>query len=297
MKFTLAQITSFIAVAENLHFGRAAEELNMTQPPLSRQIQKLEKSIGVHLFERNNRTVTLTPAGEAFLSEAYSLVAAANRAPRMAQNIAKGASGQIVIGCTAVSTFSALGSLITAIADETPGIRVEIVELVTAEQIKALDEGRIDVGLGRVARLTESVESIVIQSEGLVLAVPVGHEFAKRDSVSTQEIVGQALLMHDPVKARYFYDLVVRYINVGANEVVHSPSQILTIINLVAAGRGIAVVSESASQLKLGGVIYLPLDGIPDDIVELHAMWSPNSRNPAVNTVIALINSGTRALP
>src|SRR5699024_12628289 len=75
MKFTLAQITSFIAVAENLHFGQAAEELNMTHPPLSRQIQKLEKSIGVQLFERNNRNVTLTPAGESFLAEAYGLVA------------------------------------------------------------------------------------------------------------------------------------------------------------------------------------------------------------------------------
>ena len=289
MKFTLAQITSFIAVAENLHFGQAAEELNMTQPPLSRQIQKLEKSIGVQLFERNNRNVTLTPAGETFLAEAYGLVASVNRAPRRAQKVAEGSWGQITIGCTAVSSFGVLGDLLSRIADSLPGVSVEISEMVTAEEVKALGDGLIDIGLGRPDRVPATVETALVQSERLVAAVPIDHAFAHRDSLRSSEISGQNLIMHSPTKARYFYDLTVRYIDVGSNEITHSLSQILTIVNLVAAGRGIAVVSESAAHLRLDGVVYVPLVDVPDGAVELHAIWNPDSRNPALRKVIELV--------
>ncbi|QUL78786.1 LysR family transcriptional regulator [Brevibacterium sp. SMBL_HHYL_HB1] len=289
MKFTLAQITSFIAVAENLHFGQAAEELNMTQPPLSRQIQKLEKSIGVQLFERNNRNVTLTPAGETFLAEAYGLVASVNRAPRRAQKVAEGSWGQITIGCTAVSSFGVLGDLLSRIADRLPGVSVEISEMVTAEEVKALGDGLIDIGLGRPDRVPATVETALVQSERLVAAVPIDHAFAHRDSLRSSEISGQNLIMHSPTKARYFYDLTVRYIDVGSNEITHSLSQILTIVNLVAAGRGIAVVSESAAHLRLDGVVYVPLVDVPDGAVELHAIWNPDSRNPALRKVIELV--------
>lgn len=289
MKYTLAQITSFIAVAENLHFGRAAEELNMTQPPLSRQIQKLEKSIGVQLFERNNRNVELTPAGEAFLAEAYGLLASIDRAPRRAQKIAEGSWGQITIGCTAVSTFSVLGNLVNRIAEQLPGVSVEISEMVTSEEVRALTDGLIDIGLGRPDRVPDTVETTLMQSERLVVAVPKGHHFAGRGSIRSSEISDQTLLMHSPSKARYFYDLTVRYIEVGANEIAHSLSQILTIINLVAAGHGIAIVSESASNLGVSGVSYVPLSDVPDNVVELHAIWNPESRNPALRNVIELI--------
>lgn len=289
MKFTLAQITSFIAVAENLHFGQAAEELNMTQPPLSRQIQKLEKSIGVQLFERNNRNVTLTPAGESFLAEAYGLVASVDRAPRRAQKVAEGAWGQITIGCTAVSSFGVLGDLLSRIADRLPGVSVEISEMVTAEEVKALGDGLIDIGLGRPDRVPATVETALVQSERLVAAVPIDHAFAHRDSLRSSEISGQNLIMHSPTKARYFYDLTVRYIDVGSNEITHSLSQILTIVNLVAAGRGIAIVSESAAHLRLDGVVYVPLSDVPDGAVELHAIWNPDSRNPALRKVIELV--------
>src|ERR671920_3121 len=106
MAFTLEQLRGFLAVAEELHFGRAAARLNMTQPPLSRQIQKLEKALGVELMERDNRRVTLTAAGAAFLAEARRLVVAADRAPVTAQRIAAGRAGMVRIGFTAASGFS-----------------------------------------------------------------------------------------------------------------------------------------------------------------------------------------------
>src|SRR6185312_15315780 len=123
--FTLDQARSFIAVAEELHFGRAADRLSMTQPPLSRQIQKLERAIGVELLERTNRKVVLTAAGEAFLREARKLVVSADRAPLTARNIAAGRSGVLRIGFTAASGFSLLGPLLAQIAEVIPDVDVD----------------------------------------------------------------------------------------------------------------------------------------------------------------------------
>jgi DNA-binding transcriptional LysR family regulator len=123
--FTFDQLTGFIAVAEELHFGRAAERLNMTQPPLSRQIQKLEKSVGTELFERDNRKVQLTAAGSAFLEEARRLLALAERAPLTARRIASGRSGLLRIGFTAASGFSILGPLLEEISAILPDVDVD----------------------------------------------------------------------------------------------------------------------------------------------------------------------------
>ena len=147
--FTLDQARSFIAVAEELHFGRAAVRLNMTQPPLSRQIQKLEKTVGVELLERDNRRVALTAAGRAFLVEARKLVVAADRAPLLARRIAAGRSGVLRIGFTAASGFSLLGPLLSEIERVLPDVDVDLQELVTGEQLQALENGDLDLGLAR----------------------------------------------------------------------------------------------------------------------------------------------------
>jgi Transcriptional regulator len=147
--FTLDQARSFVAVAEELHFGRAAERLNMTQPPLSRQIQKLERSVGVELLDRDNRRVALTAAGHAFLIDAKRLVVAAERAPDNARRIAAGQLGEIRIGFTAASGFSLLGPLLAEISERMPKVHLDLSELVTQEQVNALLDGDLDMGLAR----------------------------------------------------------------------------------------------------------------------------------------------------
>src|SRR5699024_7241503 len=133
------------------------------------------------------------------------------------------------------SSFGVLGDLLSRIADRLPGVSVEISGTVTAEEVKALGDGLIDIGLGRPDRVPATVETALVQSERLVAAVPLDHASAHRGSPRSSEIAGQNLIMHAPTKARYFYDLTVRYIDVGCNEITHSLSQILTIVNLVAA--------------------------------------------------------------
>ncbi|MFL4475749.1 LysR family transcriptional regulator [Paeniglutamicibacter sp. MACA_103] len=294
--FTLDQARSFVAVAEELHFGRAAERLNMTQPPLSRQIQKLERSVGVELLERDNRKVSLTAAGEAFLIDARRLVVSAERAPLNARRIASGQFGELRIGFTAASGFSLLGPLLSEISTHLPNVHLELFEMVTGEQVAALADGDIDLGLARPPFDEKVLESQLLFSESLCIAVPTGHrlDLLPREIV-VEDLAGEALIMHSPTKARYFYDLVVRQIDIEHQNVVHSVSQVLTMITLVAAGRGIAFVPESAKLLGVEGVSYLRLDDIAEDAVELHAIWNRDARNPAMAKLAQIVRGSLQA--
>ncbi|MFF2031590.1 LysR family transcriptional regulator [Arthrobacter sp. NPDC058192] len=285
--FTFDQLAGFIAVAEELHFGRAAERLNMTQPPLSRQIQKLEKSVGAELLERDNRRVQLTHAGRAFLEEARRLLALAERAPATARRIASGRSGVLRIGFTAASGFSILGPLLEEISAALPDVDIDLQELVTGEQIQALMTGELDLGLARPPFDGEIFDSRLLYREAMVVAVPAGHPLTRlgRD-LENADLKDEPLIMHSPLQARYFYDLVVRTLPVQHGNVVHTVSQILTMVSLVAARRGVAFVPRSATALGIDGVEYLQLGGDRGEPVELHAIWSRNVENPALGRLL-----------
>jgi DNA-binding transcriptional LysR family regulator len=145
----LTYARSFIAVAEEMHFGRAAARLNLTQSPLSRQVQMLEQSLGVSLLERTTRAVRLTPAGRTFLKEAYRLIEAAESAETLTRRIAKGEAGLVRLGFTAASAYQALPRLVTRIRAALPGVDLVLEEMVTAELIAALETQRLDLGLLR----------------------------------------------------------------------------------------------------------------------------------------------------
>ena len=288
--YSLDQLRGFVAVAEELHFGRAAERLNMTQPPLSRQIQKLERAIQVQLFERDNRRVTLTSAGEAFLVEARKLLALADSAPDLARRISAGAAGTIRIGFTAASTYGLLGALLNEIGTHLPEIDVELTEMVTREQIPALVKGEIDIGLARPPFDEELFDSRLLYREPMVAALPAGHPLGRLGrAITGEDLRNENLIMHSPTQARYFYDLVVRTLPVTNTNFVHTVSQILTMVLLVAAGRGIALVPQSASVLGIDGVEYARVEGFGEDPVELYAIWRRDARNPAIQRVMDLI--------
>ncbi len=286
--FTFDQLAGFIAVAEELHFGRAAERLSMTQPPLSRQIQKLEKSVGTELLERDNRKVQLTPAGEAFLEEAKRLMALATRAPITARRIATGRSGILRIGFTAASGFSILGPLLEEMAEIIPDVDIDLQELVTGEQIQGLLTGGLDLGLARPPFDRETFDSHLLYRESMMLAVPEGHRLTQLSRpVEDTDINEEPLIMHSPTKATYFYDLVVKMIPIQHANVIHTVSQVLTMVSLVAARRGVAFVPHSATLLAIKGVEFLPVAGMEtEQPVELHAIWKRRVDNPALRRLL-----------
>lgn len=285
--FTFEQLRGFVAVSEELHFGRAAARLNMTQPPLSRQIQKLERSVGVRLLERDKRRVALTAAGEAFLDEARRLLALADTAPALARRISQGSVGTIRIGFTAASTYGTLTRILDTISASLPEVSIDLYEMVTREQVDALDHGELDLGLARPPFDPEAYASHPIARENLVLAVPEDHRLSQAtEPVSADDLAREPIIMHSPTKARYFYDLVVRHLQVPHQNVTHTVSQILTMLWLVAGRRGLAFVPESAQHLHIDGVRFLPLAGLPPEPVELHLLWRRDARNPVLGHVI-----------
>jgi DNA-binding transcriptional LysR family regulator len=291
--FTLDQLRCFVAVAEELHFGRAAERLQMTQPPLSRQIQKLERSLQVVLLDRDHRNVELTAAGRAFLGESRELLSAAERAPVAARAIASGQEGVVRIGFTAAAGFGILGELLASISDAMPKLTLELSEMVTRQQAAALLEGSIDVGLARPPFDAEAFDSHLLLAEDLVLAVPAGHPLAAlRGEITDEDLRGVPLIMHSPQSARYFYDLIVRMLSIDHASVVHTVGQVTTMIALVRAGRGVAFVPASARLLGVGGVEYLDLGRRAQGTVQLHAMWHRGNANPALRRVLELVDRG-----
>ena len=285
--FTFDQLRAFVAVAEELHFGRAADRLNMTQPPLSRQIQKLERAVGVRLLERDNRKVELTTAGQTFLAEARRILALASGALEQAQRIQAGSAGTVRIGFTATSAFGVLTSLLTLVSEAYPDIHLDLFEMVTREQVSKLIDGELDLGLARPPFDQTAFASRLLHREDLLLAVPSGHRLAQLDRpVRADDLADEPLIMYSPAEARYFYDLVVRLFPVSSEHVVHTVSQVVTMLWLVAAGRGIAFVPASSSRLAMTGVTLRSIEGLPAQPVVLHLLWGRDARNPALHAVL-----------
>ncbi|MBL8925146.1 MAG: LysR family transcriptional regulator [Pseudonocardia sp.] len=290
MDFTLEQLRGFVAVADELHFGRAAARLRMTQPPLSRQIQKLERNVGAQLLERDNRRVVLTAAGAVFLSEARRLLALAQAAPTLARRVSSGSTGLVRIAFTAVAAYGALGDVLAVLGRELPDVDVDLYEMVTRDQVQAVLDEEIDLGLARPPFDDETLDSRPLQREALVVALPTGHRLlAIGRALDGADLAGEPMIMYSATKARYFYDLVVGLIPVTHENVVHSVSQILTMVWLVAAGRGIGVVPASATRLGIAGVEYVPLHTPVRDPVELNALWLRGSRNPALGQAVRVL--------
>jgi DNA-binding transcriptional LysR family regulator len=290
MAFTLEQLRGFVAVADELHFGRAAARLKMTQPPLSRQIQKLERVVGAQLLERDNRRVQLTAAGEVFLVEARRLLSLADTAPELARRVSSGSHGVVRIGFTAASTYGTLGRLLNEVARALPDIDLDLHEMVTREQVAGLLNEEVDLGLARPPFDAETFGSRLLHREALLVAVPRGHRLGTlgRDAVAA-DLAGEPVVMHSPTRARYFYDLVVSMVPVASENAVHTVSQVLTMLWLVAAGRGIAFVPASAARLPIEGVEFVRLETPVPEPVELHLLWVRESRNPALWRVLELL--------
>ena len=302
--FSLDQISAFVAVAEELHFGRAAERLNMTQPPLSRQIQKLERAINVKLLERDNRRVALTEAGQAFLIEARRLLALVETAGDLARRVDQGAAGTLRLGFTAASAIRTLGPLLRRLSEELPGVDVILHERVTPGQVDGLLRGELDLGLARPPFDSEALASRVVFREPLCAVVPGSHRLAAIGRpLSPADFSNERVISYSPSQARYFHELTVRFLTNAHPRIEQRVQQILTVVLLVAAGRGVALVPASARTLGVQGVAYCDLvDGgsesvaeaeVPGRPVELHAIWTPESTNPVLARVLQLLDDFT----
>lgn len=299
--YTIDQVRCFVAVAEELHFGRAADRLRMTQPPLSRQIQKLERAVGVTLLDRDNRGVQLTEAGRSFLVESHRLLNLVDSAADLARRIDAGSAGVVRLGFTAVSAISILGPLLRRISTELPDVEVRLSERVSGAQEDGIRRGELDLGLARTPFDTSLLGSRVVLREKLMAVIPEGHPLAAIDRpLAPSDFEGQAVISYHPRQSRYFHEMGVRFFANSHQRVEQRVQQVLTAMLLVSAGRGSTLAPESAQSLGISGVVFRDLvhaggdervDDDPDHPVELHAIWSRGSTNPTIRRIVDIAAS------
>jgi len=291
--FELSQLRCFVAVAEELHFGRAAIRLNMTQPPLSRQVQLLERILGVVLLDRTSRSVRLTPAGRSFLIEARRILRLAESASLATRRIASGEAGRVAIGFTAASGYSFLPRLVELARERLPSVDLALREMVTGEQIEALLTGRIDLGLIRPPLNRPEFDKLRVMTESLVAALPSGDPRLDKTVVSLSDFDALPMIMYAPEGAGYFHGMLSGLFDaagVSPQQVQHM-SQIHSILALVHARIGAAIVPEAAMRLHFDGVEFRPLDISPARPVELFVAWRRDNDNPSLKPLLDLFRA------
>ena len=263
----LRQIRSFLSVAETLHFGRTAELIHLSQPALSLQIRALEAEVGVRLLERNRRKTALTPAGRAFRDAAIAGVAQLDRATRNARLAADGKLGLLRIGFISTAGSELLPNIIRAFRESNPEVEFSLRNILTAEQIRMLESGALDIGFLRlpIGGHTQ-LEVVTVHREPFVLVVPASHPLAERKRVRLSEVSGQDFVMYDRLHAPGFHDLVFGILrNAGiVPNVRQTAGEMPTLISLVAAGMGISILPESAVKHNVAAVVGCDIaDDIP----------------------------------
>lgn len=290
--FDLKQLQCFVAVGEELHFGRAAKRMNMTQPPLSRQIQLLEFELKIQLLFRTSRSVRLTPAGKTFLHEAIRILALAQSSAMSAQRVARGEAGLIRLGFTAGSSYSFLPKLLTRASASLKDINFVLAEMVTKQQIEALEANAIDIGLQRVPAAQEGLQTICVAREKMMLAIPRGHRLANGRLPVLADLRGEPFITFSPRDGYYFFQLIDGLFAQASisPRYVQQISQIHSILALVSAGMGLAIVPESARMLHFGGSVLRQLKMHPV-FADLHLAWNINNENPAISAFIDLVRN------
>ena len=298
MNLELRQLRYFVAVAEEMHFGRAAQRLHMTQPPLSQSIQALEALLGTPLFARTSRSVTLTPAGAALLPRARQLLHDAQALPDLARRAAAGESGRLALAFVSTADYSVLPSFLHQFRTAFPQVQIELREATTDLQLEALEHNEIDVGL-LIPPLPDRMKYLLayrrVLAEPLVLAAPESAAALRKDGPLPLHAVADLPLIIFPRRiAPAFHDAILGcYRDAGLTPRIGQEAiQMQTIVGLVSAGMGIALVPQSVSNLKRPGVAYRALADTTA-LIETGLAWRRDNPSPVLHAFLELLEKTT----
>ncbi len=300
----LRHLRYFVAVAEELHFGRAAERIHIAQPPLSQQIRQLEEEIGVKLFQRTKRRVQLTHAGEIFMEEARQILAHSQKAVGLARRADRGEIGRLIVGFVGSMTYRFLPSALRSFRDQFPDVELVLRELTTDQQLKALRDRAIDVGFLRQPIKDDALNIETIFREPLILALALDNVLVNSLHISLEMLAREPFVMVSRQESPTFYDLIIGLCHQAgfSPRVVQEAIQMPTILSLVSVGIGVTLVPASVQNLQVLGVTYKPLKGGGKDI-ELAVARRRNDQSPVlfafldVVREIALRHEGEDSMP
>ncbi|MDG2272165.1 MAG: LysR substrate-binding domain-containing protein [Halioglobus sp.] len=260
----LRHLRYFVAVAEELHFGRAAERLNMSQPPLSQQIKQMEDRLGFELFQRTKRRVSLTAPGLIFLEESRQVLSRAELAIRTGQQASRGEHGNLAIGFVSSASYSILPSVVRHFRQVSPGVDLNLRELSGTQQIEWLKSNQIDVGISRSPNEIENIGFTAILDEPFLVVMPEIHQLAATRAVSVRLLSENPFILFPRPVAPRLYDQIINICQKAgfSPRVVQHATQMQTIIGLVAAEIGISIVPRSMQNLQRPGVVYKNLKDV-----------------------------------
>ena len=293
----LKHLRYFVAVAEELHFTRAAARLHMSQPPLSQIINRLEDTLGFKLLERTKRKVTLTEAGNVLLQEGRSILARTEFAVQHAGRAARGDIGHLKVAFVPWADFTAaFSNIFRMYGDKYPDVTVDFHSMSAANARAALSEGRIDVAFLTISAMTEPPRGFsheVVLSDSIKVALPAGHSLAEKRLVHLKELARepQIVVAHDRHGSLISHLLFERAgLSMHPRHVIDHPQ---TTLALVAAGAGVSLVPASCENVPRPGVVYRPIK--PTGKVKLIAAWKPDDRAPALRTFLLTLRQVTKS--
>ena len=283
----------FVAVAEELHFGRAAIRLHMTQPPLTQAIAQLEKLLTVRLFDRTKRSVRLTAAGALLLPPVYDLLARAQALPEQARAAAAGEVGRLRLAFVSTAGFSLLPGWVRAFREHYPLVQLDLLEATGDMQLQAFERHEIDAGimLHSPGFAPVGLECRLIAKEALLLALADHHPLAAKVPLTLDDVLAQPLVIFPRRILPSLYDAIFGMYHAAAQspQIAQEAIQMQTIVNLVSAGLGVAWVPESVKQFQRPGVVYRSVAGkkgrrVP--VCETSLVWPAGPCSPCVQGFI-----------
>ncbi len=292
----LRHLRYFVTVAEELHFGRAAARLFIAQPPLSQQIQQLERELGVALFARTSRRVLLTPAGAAFLTEARQILASVEAAAAGAKRAARGETGWLGIGFAASATYDLLPAVLHDFRAEFPEVALSLQELNAAEQASALRDKSIHVGFARPYAPLPEVTIDSVHREPFLAALPEGHRLTAHETLPLSALAEEPFISFPLLPPPSYAEAVRRACEAAGftPRVTQEVREMQTALSLVAAGFGAALLPASVQHLRRDGVVYRPL-AEPAPRTELAVVSRTDDPSPVLQNFLAAVRRQVEA--
>lgn len=291
----LRLLRSFAAVAEELHFARAAERLHMAQPPLSQQIRRLERELDTQLLNRTTRRVELTPAGTLLQSRVRDILQAVDDAAHDARRAAAGELGRLAIGFTGSTTYTLMPAIAAALRRDLPGVELELRgELLTAAQVNHLLSGALDLALLRPPVRERDLIAEVIRREALVVVLPEHHHLAKADVVSVLALAEEPFVSYPPFSVVHDAVAALCAAHGFAPREALIAGETSTLVGFVAADMGVSLAPASVTQLTVAGAVYRSLD--EDAEVKLALAWRRDASSPSVTRAITSIRATAASL-
>jgi DNA-binding transcriptional LysR family regulator len=295
MDIELRYLRYFVAVAEELHFGRAAARLIVSQPALSRQIRELERELGTELLARTSRQVRLTPAGEILLHEARLTLAQSDRTIEAARRASRGELGTLTIGYLGSVALSHLPMLVRAFRVGRPEVVLRFYDGIDDKQLQGIEEGHLDIGFVRSPGRHVGVQVEPIDREPLTAVLPADHRLADRESIPIAALADTSLILWQRSLSASVYDEIIaasRRAGFTPRIEIESTGALGT-FGLVAAGLGASILVGAYRQLQPPGVSFVPIEGLGST---LYMAWRPANRSPTLAAFLALVRSSCPTL-